>query len=74
LSLTMKQWRLAKEMSQEDLARKCNVHRNTIASWEEDPESVSIKNARLISKALNEPVDVIFFSNSSTKRRNEILD
>ena len=58
---TLKQWRLAKEISQEQMAQVCNVHRNTYAAWEENPEDISIKNAKLIAKALGESVELIFF-------------
>ena len=66
MGLTMKQWRLAKELSQEQMAQKCSVHRNTYASWED----VSIKNAKIIAQALGENVNTIFFDGDSTKCRN----
>lgn len=69
VSLTMKQWRLAKELSQEEMAAKCGVHRNTYASWEENPNNVSVGNAKIIAKALGESVDTIFFNGDSTKCR-----
>ena len=69
MGLTMKQWRLAKELSQEEMASKCNVHRNTYAAWEENPDNVSIGNAKIIAHALGESVDTIFFSSTSTKCR-----
>lgn len=69
MGLTMKQWRLAKEMSQGEMAMKCGVHRNTYASWEDNPDSVSIGNAKIIARALGESVEVIFFNNDSTKHR-----
>ena len=59
-----------KELSQEEMASKCNVHRNTYASWEENPDMVSVGNAKLIALALGESVDAIFFSNNSTKCGN----
>lgn len=61
VSLTMKQWRLIKGISQETMAKRCGVHRNTYASWEENPDNVSVKHAKLIASALNESVNVIFF-------------
>ena len=61
MGLTMKQWRLAKGISQEQMASECGVHRNTYASWEENPEDVSVKNAKIIAKALGESVNSIFF-------------
>lgn len=72
VGLTMKQWRLAKELSQEEMAAKCNVHRNTYASWEENPDNVSVGNAKIISEALGESVNTIFFNSESTKRRIDV--
>ena len=69
MGLTMKQWRLAKELSQEEMASKCNVHRNTYASWEENPDMVSVGNAKIIAKALGESVNTIFFNEESTNCR-----
>lgn len=71
MGLTVKQWRLAKGISQEQMAEACGVHRNTYASWEENPEDISVKNAKIIASALGESVDLIFFNNNSTKCRKE---
>lgn len=71
MGLTLKQWRLAKEISQEEMARKCGVHRNTYASWEENPDNISVRNAKIIAKALHESVNTIFFDEKSTKCRND---
>lgn len=62
MELTLKQWRLAKGISQEDMAAKCGVHRNTYASWEENPDTISIRNAKIIADALAVDVDTIFFT------------
>jgi DNA-binding XRE family transcriptional regulator len=58
----MKQWRLMKGKTQEQLALECGVHRNTYASWEENPEKITIENAKKVSKALGESIDDIFFT------------
>lgn len=62
MSLTVKQWRLLKGLTQEHMADKCGVHRNTYASWEENPENITIGNAKKIANALEESIDVIFFA------------
>lgn len=62
MGLTIKQWRLAKEISQEKMAEKCGVHRNTYAAWEDNPDDISVKNAKIIAKAFNESVNTIFFN------------
>lgn len=69
MNLTIRQWRRAKELSQEELARRCNVHRNTYAAWEANPEKISISNARKIAYALGENVFTIFFNDRSTNSR-----
>lgn len=69
MGLTVKQWRLAKGISQEQMANECGVHRNTYASWEDAPDDISVKNAKIIARVLGESVDSIFFNNSSTKCR-----
>lgn len=74
MGLTLKQWRLAKEISQEEMAAKCKVHRNTYAAWEENPDNISVGNAKIIANALHESVDTIFFNNDSTKCRAEALE
>lgn len=69
MGLTMKQWRLAKELSQAEMANKCGVHRNTYAAWEENPDNISVGNAKKIAEALGENINTIFFDNESTKCR-----
>lgn len=67
MSLTVKQWRLAKEITIAEMAEACGVHYNTYAKWEEDPGKISIDAAKKIANALGESVDAIFFSENSTK-------
>lgn len=69
MTLSVKQWRLAKGISQEEMARKCKVHRHTYASWKNNPECISIKDAKIIANALGEDIDAIFFNSESTKCR-----
>jgi len=70
VSLTVKQWRLAKEMTIADMADACGVHYNTYARWEDEPEKISIGAAKKIATALGESIDTIFFDGESTKCRN----
>lgn len=67
MSLTVKQWRLAKEITIAEMADACGVHYNTYAKWEEDPGKISIDAAKKIAAALGESVDAIFFGENSTK-------
>lgn len=62
MSFTVRQWRMAKGISQEQMAKVCGVHRSTYAEWEDKPENISIKNAVKISNALGESVNAVFFS------------
>lgn len=59
-NLTIRQLRLAKELSQEQMAAACNVHRNTYAAWEENQDKITIENAKLIADALGESVSIFF--------------
>jgi len=45
------------------MAEKIGVHVNTYASWEENPEKISIGKAKDIAGALNLSVNEIFFEN-----------
>lgn len=64
--LTMRQWRLAKELSINDMAEACGVHPNTYAAWEKDAGNVKIRDAVKIAEALGVSVDDIFFSAAAT--------
>ena len=66
---TVKQWRLAKGKTIQEMADACGVHYNTYSKWEEDPGKISIDAAKIIANALEESVDVIFFGSDSTKCR-----
>ncbi|MCR5450667.1 MAG: helix-turn-helix transcriptional regulator [Solobacterium sp.] len=62
--------RRIKEISQDEMAEKLGIHRNTYASWEEHPEDISMKNASIISEILGMPVEkLIFYADDSTKCR-----
>lgn len=61
MPLTVKQWRLAKGISQDRMAEICGVNRKTYAAWENSPGDISIKNAVIICNALGEPFNDVFF-------------
>ena len=65
--LTIKQIRVMKNLTQDDLANLCGVHRNTIASWETSPEKISVGNAKLIAQALDVDVNAIIFAPNYNK-------
>ena len=61
MALTMRQWRKAKEFSQEYMAECLGVHVNTYLNWEKEPEKISIENSQKIAKILNIPINDILF-------------
>lgn len=50
--LSLKSWRLAKEISQEQMAEQLGIHVNTYILWEKDPSKISVANAFLIADIL----------------------
>ena len=61
--LTVKQHRLIREISQEEMAEKVGVHVQTYRAWEENPEKISIAKAKKIAAAFNISINEIFFAN-----------
>lgn len=59
--LTIRQMRLAKEITQQEMADKLNIHINTYAGWEKEPLSISIGNAFKIAEIFEVSIDDIFF-------------
>jgi len=67
---TVKQHRLIKGMTQENVSEKLGVHVNTYASWEKDPERISIATSKMLAAIFNVSVDdIIFLPYDSTKCR-----
>lgn len=61
--LTLKAARMMRGLTQDDMAEKLNIHRNTYAAWEAHPEDISIRNAEEICKILDLAADdIIFFT------------
>lgn len=63
MSLTLKQVRLLKEKSQHDLAEMLGVHVQTYRKLEENPDLVTIGQAKKLAKYLGISYDEIFFDN-----------
>lgn len=57
MKLTLKQWRVIKGYSQEDLAKLIGVSTNTYGSWERDSENITIKNLKIIAEVLEITVE-----------------
>lgn len=61
MSLTVREWRRVKEISQETMAERLKVHVNTYQSWERNPGRISLEKAIEISKILDVPLNDITF-------------
>lgn len=61
--LTVKQHRLIREISQEEMAEKVGIHVQTYRAWEENPEKISIAKAKKIASAFDISINEIFFAN-----------
>ncbi len=65
-NLSLRQWRLAKEITVDKMAEIIGVHPNTYRNWEDEPEKISVSFALKISDALGESIDTIFLHRNST--------
>lgn len=61
MALTLREWRRVKEISQETMAEKLNVHVNTYQNWEKNPGRISFEKAAEMAKILGVPIDDIIF-------------
>ena len=43
MQLTLKEWRRARDISQDRMAEICDVHVNTYRIWERDPMQMKVK-------------------------------
>lgn len=62
MSLTLREWRRAKEISQQAMADKIGVHVNTYMKMEKRPNKIAIEDAVKISTILAVPMDQINFN------------
>lgn len=67
MRLTLKEWRRAKGISQEEMAEVCGVHLNTYRDWEEHPESIKLVHAVAIANRLGLQLRDIFLIENITK-------
>ena len=70
----IKKYRKKKQMSQEELAKKCNVTRQTINAIENSKYDPSLRLAVLISQILEVRIDELFIFdsiNKTIKRKDE---
>lgn len=72
MALSLKKWRLLNEMTREEVAKRCDVHPNTVKNWEENPGSVPVSKAYQLCNIYGANMDdVIFLSENSTNLCNE---
>lgn len=62
MGLSLKQIRLVREKTQDEMAEKLGVHVQTYRKLEENPDEVTIKQAKIISEFLGVSYDHIFFA------------
>lgn len=68
MAMSMKAWRRAKGLTQEEMAKMLGVHTNTYVSWEANPQNISISKCIEIANNLGVPFDdIIFLPENSTK-------
>lgn len=58
--LTLRQWRLAREISIDKMAQALDIHPNTYAAWEQEPSKIPIGKAVTITELLGVGLEDIF--------------
>ncbi|MCF0127432.1 MAG: helix-turn-helix transcriptional regulator [Pseudobutyrivibrio sp.] len=75
MALTLKQWRLAKEISIQDMAKAVGVSHVTYSNMEKEPDTFTIGVAKKAVEYLEiDMEDVIFFADESTKSIPEVSE
>ena len=59
--LSLRSWRRARNISQNEMATKLGVHVNTYQNWENEPEKITIANGKKIAEILGLNMDDISF-------------
>lgn len=59
--LTLKEWRRAKGITQQEVADACGCHVNTYSRWELDPERIPLGEAHKIAEYIGVSFDDINF-------------
>ena len=67
MKLTLKAWRQAREKTQGDMAKICNVHINTYRRWEKNPGDMPIDKAVAVANCLQIRLEDIFLPNRTTE-------
>lgn len=72
--LTLREWRKAKEISQQKIADSCGIHVNTYIEWEKHPEKIPIGQAYVIALSMGVPLSDISFSPSLQNVDNSVVE
>ena len=70
-SLTLMEWRRARNVSQEKMAELCGVHVNTYRRWENSPGQLRINQVLKIADFLKISLDDIILSTNTTETGNK---
>ena len=62
MDLSLKQMRLIKEKTQDEMAEKLGIHVQTYRKLEENPDEVTVKQAKIISDFLGVSYDDSVFA------------
>lgn len=60
--LTLRQHRMLREISQEEMSKRLGIHYGTYRNWEEEPAKISIKKAKEIAEIFQVSINDIFFA------------
>ena len=63
---TVRQARMFAGLTQQQMADKLCIHRTTYIKLEENPDTITVGQARVISRETGVSVDDIFFATNST--------
>lgn len=61
MSMTLRAWRRARDITQEEMAEHCGVHPNTYRYWEEHTEAIKLSYAKMIAERLKVDIKDIDF-------------
>jgi DNA-binding XRE family transcriptional regulator len=66
MAMTLKAARIIRGYTQEELAEMIGVSRSTYIKMEKMPDNITVGLAKAISKAVDVPLDDLFFARDST--------
>lgn len=64
MQMTIREWRNAKEISQQQAADALGIHVNTYRAWEENPGEMAIKNVHALAALFSVSVDDFFIADT----------